>query len=156
MPEGIGQAWRGHSVQFGIRRQLRAMGYRPVPAAGKAVFLPDWREAAKTADEDDFRRWEETFEYQDPKTGEPRLYRGDRHANTGIALGEELVALDVDIPVARIAERIEALATAVVGPTPLRRMGMAPKTLLLYRVDAKRKKAETAEFLLPDRRCVST
>lgn len=141
--------WRGDGLRFGLRRRLHAMGYRPVPACGKAVYLPHWREAAKAADEDDFRRWETTFDYPDPRTGEAKTYRGDRHTNTGIACGE-VVGVDIDVPVPGLAEKVEALARRILGATPLRRIGKAPKVLLAYRAAVPLRKMETPELFRPD------
>ncbi|HYI83204.1 MAG TPA: VapE domain-containing protein, partial [Acetobacteraceae bacterium] len=46
--------------------------------------------------------------------------------------------------------RLEALAAAMLGATPLRRVGNAPKALLCYRTAKPLPKAETPELFLPD------
>ncbi|GAA0607040.1 hypothetical protein GCM10009416_50080 [Craurococcus roseus] len=130
-----------------LRRLLLQQGYAPVPAAGKASFLPHWREAAERADDAELRRWEGTFTYQD--SGGPRTYRGEQHTNTGIACGR-VVGVDIDVPVPALAARLEALALAMLGGTRLRRIGRAPKVLLCYRAAAPMAKRRTPELFLPD------
>lgn len=131
-----------------LRLLLRGNGYFPVPAWGKAPFLPNWRDAALTADETEYRRWLTVFNYEDGK-GDVKTYRGDRHTNTGIACGN-VVALDIDVRDPDLAGRIEAMAHAMLGRTPLRRVGQAPKVALVYRTAAPMAKQETPELYLPD------
>jgi len=126
-----------------LRRLLLAHGYPPVPvtapkdgdrSAGKKPVMRDWRTGCLAADEAEVRRWE---------TDQPQC------TNTGIACGP-IVALDIDVPVPELAARIEAAAVAMLGATPLRRVGNAPKTLLCYRPAVPMGKAETPELFLPD------
>lgn len=124
-----------------MRLRLLANGYEPVPiigpaepvkSAGKRPGLSDWASIAITPDA--VRRW-----------GRDRA----RDTNTGIRCGI-LTGVDIDVPVPGLARAIEDLAFAMLGPTPLRRVGRAPKVLLAYQVPEARAKAETPEFLLPD------
>jgi hypothetical protein len=55
-------------------------------------------------------------------------------AGVGIKLGDGLVALDVDILDADLADRVEMLALTELGIAPCR-VGRAPKRLLLYALD---------------------
>jgi P4 family phage/plasmid primase-like protien len=131
------------AVMTALRLRLLANGYRPVPvsgpamrvrSAGKRPLLKDWHRSCAVADEAEVRRW---------ATVEPGC------TNTGLLCGA-LVGVDIDVPVLELAARIEALAAAMLGATPLRRLGRAPKALLCYRAAVPMRKAETPELLLPD------
>lgn len=126
-----------------LRLKLRANGYPPVPVAGpkmrckspgKQPLMRDWRAICADADEAEIRRWAVT---------EPGC------TNTGI-LADGLAGADIDIPVPILAAQVEALAAAKLGGTALRRIGRAPKSLLLYRTATPLPKMETPELLLPD------
>ena len=69
--------------------------------------------------------------------------------NTGI-LCDDLAGLDIDVPVPELAAEIEILAISMLGPTSLRRIGQAPKSLLAYRTTAAVAKMATPELFLPD------
>ena len=58
--------------------------------------------------------------------------------------------LDIDVPVPELAAEIETLAISMLGPTSLRRIGQAPKSLLAYRTIAPVAKMATPELFLPD------
>ena len=65
----------------------------------------------------------------------------------GIACGA-VVGADIDIRDAELAAAVEALVRERLGDTPLRRVGQAPKVLLLYRADGQPlRKAMTDVFL---------
>lgn len=103
------------------RRHLLATGYTPLPAIGKAVLLPDWRNTP--VDQAMVEAWEERPEW--PSTG----------VRTGLIIG-----VDIDILDAAKAERAKNLALQMLGNTPLIRVGQSPKHLLVYRVAALFKK----------------
>jgi hypothetical protein len=126
-----------------LRLRLRANGYSPVPvsgpdmrinSAGKRPVMKGWRQVCLGADEDKVRRW---------TTDEPGC------TNTGI-LCDHLAAVDIDVPVLGLAEQIEVLAIAKLGATRLRRIGRAPKVLLVYRTTSPLPKMETPELILPN------
>jgi hypothetical protein len=56
-------------------------------------------------------------------------------AATGIALPPTNVALDIDITDEPIAAEVTEIANSVFGKTPLIRIGLAPKSVLIYRTD---------------------
>jgi hypothetical protein len=58
--------------------------------------------------------------------------------------------VDIDVLVESLSETIQALAFTVLGPTPLRRVGRAPKILLCYRAENPMKKRQSSELLLDD------
>jgi hypothetical protein len=124
-----------------LRLRLLANGYEPVPiigpaepvkSAGKRPRLSDWASIQITPAE--VRRWGRDLA---------------RDTNTGIRCGA-LLGVDIDVPDAALARAVEDLAFALLGPTPLRRVGRAPKLLLAYQSLAAMAKAETPEFILPD------
>ena len=109
-----------------LQQRLRLIdnGYRITPirnwggrGAGKAAYLRGWQQT--TATPDDVPTW-----------------RASR--STGIICGthrdgSHLMAVDIDILDAELALEVEHQALAVLGETPLLRIGCAPKRLLLYR-----------------------
>lgn len=126
-----------------LRLAAYRAGYRPVPisgphmkvkSAGKRPLMDDWRTICAGADEAEISRWTKA---------EPNC------TNTGILCGE-VVGLDIDVPVPGLAQQIDQLAEALLGPTPLHRIGKAPKTLRCYRAAVPLGKMETPELILPD------
>ena len=71
------------------------------------------------------------------------------HTNTGIICGD-LLGLDLDIPEPTLAAQVEALADTLLEPTPLIRVGRAPKSLRCYRREVRSPKRETPELFLPN------
>lgn len=61
-----------------------------------------------------------------------------------------LLGLDVDVLDNGLAHRLRDLASDTIGPTPLIRIGQAPKTLLAYRADAPFSKVKSHRLLMPD------
>ncbi|WP_176559712.1 VapE domain-containing protein, partial [Teichococcus rhizosphaerae] len=131
-----------------LRLQLLSQGYKPVPVMGKRPLLPDWRGCAARADRAELERWTTSFSYANAK-GRQSVYRGDQHTNTGILCGA-LIGLDIDVLVPELAKRLEGMAVEMLGATPLRRVGKAPKLLLCYRAGEGISKMETPELTLPD------
>lgn len=121
-----------------LRRLLLRNGYRPVPiyphdarveSAGKRPIGNGWRARAESATEADIATW--------------------APGNTGILCGR-LLGVDIDVPVPALAEQMDSLAERILGATPLRRIGRAPKLLRCYRVAELMAKVETPELFLPD------
>jgi len=136
MPDGC-----FHNDPTALRLQLLANGYEPLPiirpsepvkSAGKRPRLTNWAGCPVTDDE--ILRWGHEL---------------TSDTNTGLRCGL-LLGVDIDVPDAELARGVEDLALAMLGPTPLRRIGRAPKLLLAYRSTDAQGKAETAEFWLPD------
>jgi hypothetical protein len=124
-----------------LRLRLLANGYEPVPitgpsepvkSAGKRPRLAHWATCDITPQE--IRKWGRDL---------------PADINTGLRCGQ-MRAIDIDIMDAALSRAIEDLAIAILGPTPLRRIGRAPKVLLAYRADDLTAKAETPEFVMPD------
>jgi hypothetical protein len=138
----------GHRYEdpvIALRLGLRANGYNPVPitapapddkGSGKKPVLDDWWNICATADEATIRRW-------------PRKW-----SNTGLVCGVlteagALVGVDVDVLDESLSQQIEQIAIRDLGPSPLRRVGYAPKFLLAYRVAEPMAKISTKELFLP-------
>jgi hypothetical protein len=93
-------------MNYGSTRQtLLDNGYLPIPVMGKKPALDNWRENIA-----------------------PEGYGG---YNTGILCGS-VVAIDIDVLDAGIADQISTYAKSVCGET-VYRVGKAPKVLLVYR-----------------------
>ena len=69
--------------------------------------------------------------------------------NTGLAAGE-ITAVDIDILVPELARDVAHRVEHVLGPTPLDRIGRAPKRLLVYRAERPLAKLTTTPLFLPD------
>jgi len=126
-----------------LRRSLRRNFYRPVPvsgahlsikAAGKRPLMRGWETTCATADDAEIERWGRK---------QPEC------TNTGLLCGN-IVGIDIDVPVAETAAEIERIARAMLGDTPLKRIGRAPKLLLVARAAQPFDKIQTPELLLPD------
>jgi len=109
-----------------LRIKLRENGYKPVPITaprqddgsfGKKPLLKNWQNVCAMADEDEIARWSKAL---------------PDHTNTGMLCGE-VVAVDIDVMDAGLVAQFETLAWAMLGLTPLRRTGRAPKVVLVYR-----------------------
>lgn len=126
-----------------LRLQLHRNGYRPVPvlgahvamkAAGKRPMMKGWETVCGRADEAEIARWS----------------RAQRNCtNTGLLCGE-LVGIDIDVLDRDHAQRLRDMAADTLGPTPLLRIGKAPKLLLAFRTDAPFDKVQTSEFQMLD------
>ncbi len=126
-----------------LRHALRRNGYRPVPisgahmpikAAGKRPLMRGWETVCATADDAEIERW---------------LTKWPDCTNTGLLCGG-IVGIDIDVPLPEPAAAIERLARDTLGDTPLKRVGRAPKLLLVMRADQPFDKIQTPELLLPD------
>ncbi len=128
----------GNNSPTAIRLALFDKGWQPIPItapdpndkdAGKKPLLPNWRKISLTPAI--IRGW---------ATGPRR-----KDTNTGLRT-RGLVAADIDVPDAPLAERLTALAAQMLGETPLMRIGRAPKMLACYNAATDVAKATTPEF----------
>jgi Primase C terminal 2 (PriCT-2)/Bifunctional DNA primase/polymerase, N-terminal len=145
---GAGASANGSSENDGrvaLRRKLLCNGYHPVPItapvpgekdSGKKPLLKNWQKVCATADEAIIRSWPSKW------------------TNTGLLCGISteagvLIGVDVDVLDEKLSQQIEEVAISHLGPSPLRRVGRAPKFLLAYRVEAPMAKISTQELRLP-------
>jgi putative DNA primase/helicase len=126
-----------------LRLRLRRDGYHPVPvigahvdtdSAGKRPNMNSWEKKCLNATPEEIASW--------------ALSQRDC-TNTGLLCGE-IVGVDVDVLDVALSFRLSELASELFGPTPLRRIGRAPKTLLLYRVETPHKKLSTPDLFFGD------
>jgi hypothetical protein len=117
-----------------LRLRLRENGHRPVPARGKKPDgITGWPDLCRRAGEVEVRGWTSKYPY---------------HTNTGI-LCDTLKAVDIDILDEELSQRVADCALAIFGPTPLRRVGRAPKQLFCYRTVEPTAKLQTPVLFLP-------
>jgi hypothetical protein len=126
-----------------LRLTLHRNSYRPVPvlgphvatkAAGKRPAMKSWEAICATADEAEITRW----------TNAQR-----NCTNTGLLCGT-LIGIDIDVLDAGHASRLTGMATDMLGPSPLSRIGRAPKILLAFRTNTPFDKVQTSEFQMLD------
>ncbi|WP_336489688.1 PriCT-2 domain-containing protein [Methylobacterium nigriterrae] len=117
-----------------LRLTLRELGYHPVPAAGKRVLMPGWQRVCRDADALKIKRWSDVHA---------------DHTNTGLLCGT-LVGVDVDVLQPDLAEAISQMVIKRLGPTPLCRIGRAPKVLFAYRLATPISKLQTAARYFTD------
>ena len=127
-----------------VRLQLRANGYQPVPVlgahvgikgAGKAPNMSAWQTKCIDADEKAITEWTKSQLGCD---------------NTGLLCGWKIVGVDIDILDEPLSKKLEARAVELLGATPLRRVGKAPKVLLVYRVETPNVKLSTPALIFSD------
>jgi hypothetical protein len=128
-----------------LRLQLHRNGYVLVPvsspkaewagkSAGKRPGLgKDWLIQANGADEDAIRAWTQS---------------APDCPNTGIVTGT-VTAVDVDVPLPELSEKIGKLAETMLPAGALRRSAGGPKFLLLFQCEPGSKKTATHKFLVP-------
>ncbi len=126
-----------------LRLTLHRNAYHPVPvlgphvatkSAGKRPAMKSWEAVCATADEAEITRW----------TNAQR-----NCTNTGLLCGT-LIGIDIDVLDGGHASRLTGMATDMLGPSPLPRIGRAPKILLAFRTDVPFDKVQTSEFQMLD------
>jgi hypothetical protein len=96
--------------------------------------MKSWEAVCATADEAEITRW----------TNAQR-----NCTNTGLLCGT-LIGIDIDVLDAGHASRLTGMASDMLGPSPLCRIGRAPKILLAVRTDVPFDKVQTSEFQMLD------
>jgi hypothetical protein len=126
-----------------LRLKLHANGYHPVPiigahvdtpSAGKRPTMPGWQEKCATAGVEEIEKWARSQ---------------SNCTNTGILCGRT-VGVDIDVLDEALSAQLSELAQKILGPTSLRRIGRAPKTLLVYRVAISVPKVQTPALVFGD------
>ncbi|MFC0202070.1 PriCT-2 domain-containing protein [Paracoccus rhizosphaerae] len=102
--------------------------------AGKRPMMKGWETVCASADEAEITRWT----------------KAQRNCtNTGLLCGA-LIGVDIDVLDPDHAQRLCEMALDILGPTPLLRIGKAPKCLLAFRTEAAFDKVQTPEFQMLD------
>lgn len=126
-----------------LRLALHQNAYHPVPvlgphvatkAAGKRPVMKSWEAVCATADPTEITRW----------TNAQR-----NCTNTGLLCGT-LIGVDIDVLDEEKTAHLIALASEMLGVTPAKRIGRAPKILLAYRTETPFDKIQTPEFHMLD------
>ncbi len=125
-----------------LRLKLHTNGYHPVPivgahintnSAGKRPNMTAWQTKCLNADQQEIAGWS--------------TLRDQRECtNTGILCGE-IVGVDIDVLDPALSAKLVARALELFGPSPLCRIGRAPKTLLVCRVETPHKKLTTPDLI---------
>ena len=137
----------GAETVFARRRRYWANGYRPIEVWSPDQRVNDKGDPLKSPGKQPRGKWCEQANRDPPAATEK--FPDARALNTGVLCGE-VVAFDVDVPVQELADQIVHLIEHTLGPTPLIRVGMAPKILLVYRPESPFSKVQTPELLLPN------
>ena len=131
-----------------LRRRIWANGFRPLEVWGPDQLVDDKGEPLNKPGKQPRGRWIEKAK-QDPPGAtceQPDL----RALNTGILCGEIVIGIDADITDQELLDKVVEIIEASLGPTPLVRIGQAPKVLLVYRPEEPFRKIKTPELFLPD------
>ena len=110
-------------------------GFLPVPIRTglKYPTVDKWQDISKAATPANVTAWADALA---------------NHGSTGVLCGQ-VVGLDLDIPDAGLCMDVEDIANTMLGVSPLRRVGMAPKALLVFRAaDPAMRKLSTPPLML--------
>jgi hypothetical protein len=132
---------------FARRQRYWANGYRPLEVWRPHQRFNDKGDPLKSPGKQPRGKWREQANRNPPAATEN--FPDARALNTGVLCGE-VVAFDVDVPIQELADQIVHLIEHNLGPTPLVRVGMAPKILLVYRPESRFSKVQTPELVLPN------
>jgi len=130
------------------RQRYWANGYRPLAVWNPDQTLTDRGEPLNSPGKQPRGAGWLKRALQDPPEA-VRIAPDPRALSTGLAC-ERIVGADVDVPVQALADQIVNLAETTVATTPLVRIGLAPKILLVYRSETAFTKIQTPELFLPD------
>ncbi len=134
-------------IVFARRRRYWANGYRPLEVWNPDQRVNDNGEALKNPGKQPRGKWRELASQDPPAATE--ITPDTRALNSGVLCGE-VVGFDVDILNQEVVDQLVHLIEISLGPTPLVRIGRAPKVLLVYRSERPFAKLQTPELLLPN------
>lgn len=130
-----------------FRRTSYQNGYRPLEVYSPGALDRDGKPIPSAGKRPVGRKWREQALLNPPAAVVRRV--SPQATNTGIVTGE-LSGLDVDVLNQEITDTIVAMIEATLSPTPLSRIGRAPKILLCYRAEQPFAKLSTPKYRLPD------
>lgn len=105
-----------------VVRQLHELGWRPLP------LKPDTKQPADIG-------WPRLNQAPLPANELGLMERQFHGCACGIAIPNSLLAVDIDVLDEAVSAEIQDISTHIFGKTPLIRIGMAPKCLLIFRSD---------------------
>jgi Bifunctional DNA primase/polymerase, N-terminal len=129
------------------RRRYWALGYRPLEVWGAGQLVNDAGEPLNSPGKQPRGRWRENAAKNPPEA--TRTRPDPRALNTGVLCGQ-IVGFDIDVLDQQLVDQVAHTIENALGPTPLSRIGRAPKTLLVYRPDRPFTKLQTPEVFFPD------
>lgn len=125
-------------MTFPYSGRIAANGYRPIPISPPTPDHPaDGKRPARG-----YQAWPEWSEQKHAEAAASPIFTS---CGTGL-LTETTPAVDLDVLDPVLLKALEDLAFKCLGKTPLRRVGRAPKSLLVYRCDAPFSKLRTATY----------
>jgi len=107
-----------------LRKDMWQAGFRPVP------LLNAWYDHKSAGKKPFGARWTDEARLNPPSAVEQRPHPD--YLNTGILCGE-VIAVDIDVDDAAIADAVEAAAVRILGPAPTRRREGSARRAMLYR-----------------------
>ena len=110
-----------------LRHQLLENGYPPLPLRGKRCLIPEWSRITIDHAFIDAHK------------------RNGADTNSGIRCAN-VVAIDNDCDDAAISAKVNEVIVRHLGPTRFRRIGRAPREILLYWTDVAIPKLRTARY----------
>jgi hypothetical protein len=112
------------------RLALHANGLTPVPIVGIDVNI----KSAGKRPPPELRDWPRECANASASDIESYARRFPTCSNTGLLCGD-IIGVDIDVLHPLVRDKLLKRAFEVLGPTPLQRVGRAPKILLMYRVE---------------------
>jgi hypothetical protein len=132
---------------FALRQRYWSQGYRPLDVWGPDQLVDDKGEPLKSPGKQPRGQWVKNANLDPPAA--VRIQPDPRALNSGLLCGD-IVGVDVDVLDTGIVDTIVSMIEGNAGPTPLVRVGRAPKTLLVYRAEQRFAKIKTPELFFPD------
>jgi hypothetical protein len=132
---------------FELRQRLWRCGYRPIAVWNPDQLVNDKGEPLNNPGKQPRGRWGEDASHNPPEA--VRTAPDPRALNTGLLCGD-IIGFDIDVLDQALVDQIVELIEDRAGPTPLKRIGRAPKILLVYRPDHRFTKIKTPELFFPD------
>jgi RecA-family ATPase len=130
-----------------LRQRLWQCGYRPIAVWNPDQLFNDKDEPLNNPGKQPRGRWREDASHNPPEA--VRTAPDPRALNTGLLCGD-IVGFDIDVLDQALVDQIVELIEDRAGPTPLKRIGLAPKLLLVYRTEHPFTKIKTPELFFPD------
>jgi hypothetical protein len=129
-----------------LRQRFWQRGYRPLEVWNPDQRVNDNGEPLNSPGKQPRGRWREDANHDPPEA--VRTKPDPRALNTGLLCGD-IIGFDVDVLDQGLVDQIVNLIERRAGRTPLKRIGRAPKILLVYRPHQRFAKIQTPELIFP-------